>query len=156
MSILNSQTLLVRYSFLVTFLVKNAFLPYPMNIIRFQKVSGLKVSVDTDSMHQGGDNDSTYYLPKRVTHGNLFLEKGRMPGSINFLMEIDTMFSSFAFVPIDILITAINPQGGAMSAWVVRDASPISWAASDLDANSNEVIIDTLELNYRTLKSITL
>lgn len=155
MGIFTNETLLVRYRFWVTFL-----LPYPVDM-GFQKVSGLRATTKVDNIQQGGDNDAMYNSSSTVTYDNLVLESGRRRGNINSLMEMYNNFSStfnlsFTPPPVDILITAINPQGGAMSSWVIRKACPVSWSTSDLDANSNDVIIDTLELSYKTLKSITL
>lgn len=153
---LNLAPLSVRYSFLVVFLPTEVeHLLYPLDI-RFQKVSGLSSKTEVQSVHQGGDNDSIYSLPIKTTYDNLILEKGRTRSTMNFSIAINDMFFFYTFKPINILITAVNPKGIALSAWMVLDASPVRWSASDLDANSNEVIIDTLELTYRSLKSISI
>jgi phage tail-like protein len=155
---LSDQSLLVRYRFLVAFLVKDFNFIYPADI-RFQKVSGLNARTEVRKIHQGGDNNSVYHLPINTSYENLILEKGRTPNIINFSAGIINMFFSDLLgplKPVDVLITAINIKGIAMSAWLVRDAYPVRWSVSDLDANSNEVIIDTLELAYKNFKSVSI
>ena len=97
-----------------------------------------------------------YSLPLKTTYDNLILEKGRTRSTLNFSIAINDMFFFYTIKPINILITAVNPKGTALSAWMVLDANPVRWSVSDLDANSNEVIIDTLEFTYRDLKSINI
>lgn len=146
----------VRYSFLVAFLPTEVeHLLYPLDI-RFQKVSGLSAKTEVQTIHQGGDNNSMYSLPLKTTYDNLILEKGRTRSTLNFSIAINDMFFFYTIKPINILITAVNPKGTALSAWMVLDANPVRWSVSDLDANSNEVIIDTLEFTYRDLKSINI
>lgn len=152
--IFSEEALLVRYRFSVS------FLPSPESLlflpdIGFQKVSGLDSKTEIESRCQGGDNNSVYYLPIKTTYGNLILEKGRTT-NLSILMNINNIFNSIRVVPINILITALNIKGKTASAWLIENAFPVRWSVSDLDAKSNEVIVDTLEFTYNTLKSITI
>lgn len=157
-SSLSDATLLVKYRFVVVFLptIKGGkLLPYPADI-RFQKVSGLKSTVNTEVKTQGGDNDSIYHLPNNISYANLTLKNGRTVLSANFSVEISRLFSSLSFTPTDVLIMSINHRGIVLSAWLAQSAYPIEWSVSELDADSNGVIIDSLVLAYRNLSSIVI
>ena len=151
MQVKNTEQLLVSYRFSVAFLTG-----YPTDI-RFQKVSGLKTTIATERVQEGGDNLFVYHLPKTIESANLTLEKGRMIADSNnssFNIKVNEMFSSFMFSPVNVLISSLNERGQPLAAWSLEAAYPISWSVSDLDASSNSIIIDTLELAYGTLKNV--
>ena len=155
MTLANSSTseldqLLVSYRFSVVFLTE-----YPSDI-RFQKVSGLTTRVETETIQEGGENLFVYHLPSKTQSTNLTLQRGRMIFGNNaaFNLKINEMFSSFLFNPVDVLISSLDEHGKPLASWSLEAAYPISWSVSDLDANSNSVIIDTLELAYGMLKNV--
>lgn len=129
--------------------------------VAFQKVSGLGARVETESVHFGGDQGFVCNLPKKVVYSNLILSKGR----IGFNSAVDNqkmdvfslekriyqMFENFQFIPIDVIINSVNLFGVVISTWHLRNACPVSWSISDFDANSNSVLVDTLEFSYSEL-----
>ncbi|MCB0375005.1 MAG: phage tail protein, partial [Sinomicrobium sp.] len=40
------------------------------------------------------------------------------------------------------------------SGWMFRDTYPVKWAVSDLDANQDTIVIDSMELAYKQYISI--
>lgn len=144
MSILEEQ-LLLSYRFAVVFLNSYVF------DIRFQKVSGLTVSVKTEPLREGGENILTHHLPTYLEYEKLVLEKGRMAGgaSILFNAQLSAMFSSLIFRPADIMVASLNENDIPVSAWLLNSAYPVKWSVSDFDASANSVVIDKLELAYR-------
>ena len=140
--------LLVSYRFVVIFMTL-----FPVDI-RFQKVSGLSSKVDTELFYEGGDNVLARHLPNKVQYNNLSLEKGRASMTIDALMQINEMFTSFTFNPVTIIVSSLNEIGLPLSNWVLEAAYPVNWSVSDLDANANSILIDTLELAYGKLTNI--
>ena len=63
---------LLGMRFAVLFLA-GGVVPNPLDI-RFQRVSGLSMTVDTEPLREGGQNLYTQQLPTGVSHGNLVLE----------------------------------------------------------------------------------
>lgn len=142
-----SAPMVMSYRFAVFFMSAEPF------DIRFQKVSGLSSKVDTEVFYEGGGNSTPYHLPNKISYGNLSLEKGRTIGSLTPAL-LSTMFASFTFRPIDVTVCALSEEYVPLGAWVLRSAYPVDWSVSELDANSNNVLIDKLELAYAGLKAL--
>jgi len=53
------------------------------------------------------------------------------------------------FQPADILVTLMDEAGDAVAVWNVVQAYPVKWSMSDLSANGNNVVVETIELAYQ-------
>lgn len=124
--------------------------------VHFQKVSGLSTEVELQKVRSGGENLVEYSLPKKVTHDNLVLERGMVVlPSISLLnVYFAAAMSLFKFTPSNVLITLLSEQQIPLAAWLCINAYPVKWSVSDLDANSNGIMIDTMELAYTRLLAI--
>ena len=124
--------------------------PNPLDL-RFSKVSGLSMTVETEAVAEGGQNLYTQQLPKSVSHGNLVLERGMVVGSpLN--IEFNASLSSFKFVTSNVLVTLLSEDGLPMAAWLFMKAWPVKWSTSDLDATTPGLVIDTMELAYARMQ----
>lgn len=124
--------------------------------IRFKRVTGLKAAVNTTAIAEGGQNLYTQRVPTGIEYGNLVLERGMVVGS-PLGLEFGAAMSSFSFAPSNVLVTLFDLLGATgvpvpVSAWLFLKAYPVSWATSDLDATSKEVVVDTLELAYTRMQ----
>lgn len=136
-------------------------IPNPFDI-RFQRVSGLTATVQTSTVHEGGENRFSHRLPKRVDYGNLVLERGFMTGSPLAaglpLSPLDVEFNKamtlFQFSPSNVLVSVLGESGLPIAGWMFIRAYPVRWATADLTANEGEVLIDTLELSYQRMRPI--
>jgi len=150
------MTLVLSSRFAVTFFA-GGVVPNPLDI-RFQRVSGLSSSVETSTVNEGGQNLYMHRLPKRVSYGNLVLERGFVLGSpLN--VEFEAAMSFFRFTPSNVLVTLLGeaPEGAATAAvptaaWLFMKAFPQRWATADLSAAEDRVLIDTLELAYTSMQ----
>ncbi len=107
--------------FLVTFLV-GGVLPNPLDI-RFKKVSGLKATVSTTPVPEGGQNLYTQKLPVRIEYDNLVLERGMIVGSpLN--IEFNAAMSLFKFSPSNVLVALLSEDKVPVSAWMFLNAYP--------------------------------
>jgi phage tail-like protein len=120
--------------------------PNPLDL-RFAKVSGLSMEVETQPIVEGGQNLYTQQLPRRLSHGNLVLERGMVMGS-PLGAEFNATFSSFRFVTSNVLVTLLSEDALPLAAWLFMKAYPLKWSTSDLDAGQPGLVIDTLELAY--------
>lgn len=131
--------------FSVLFMVGGA-VPNPIDL-RFAKVSGLEMTVETETVVEGGQNLYTQQLPQRISHGNLTLERGMVVGSpLN--LEFNATFSAFKFAPCNVLVSLLAEDRAPLAAWLFMKAWPVRWATSDLDAGQPALVIDTMELAY--------
>jgi phage tail-like protein len=118
------------------------------NDVRFQTVSGLSVEFDMEEYKEGGENRFTHKLPVRTKYADMVLKRGMLTGS----EVIQWFFSAFRdreFKPSDVNVILMNEQGEPLKTWKVAHAIPKKWLVSDLNANDNAVLIETLELSYR-------
>jgi phage tail-like protein len=141
----------VGFYFMVVFFIAG-ILPNPLDI-RFQKVSGISAEIETTDIREGGENIFRHRLPNHVTYNNLVLERGMVIGS-PLKAEFHTAISSMKFTPSNVLVMLLNDQNIPLSAWLFQRAYPVKWTTSDLDANANAVVIDTMELAYTRFQSV--
>ncbi len=128
------------------FFFAGGVVPNPLDI-RFQKVSGLSGEVAIKSVKEGGQNLYTHRLPDRVDYKNLVLQRGRMMGSpLN--LEFEAALSAFKFAPSNVIVTLLSEDQIPLTAWTFIQAYPVKWTMSDLNAEENALVIDTLELAY--------
>jgi phage tail-like protein len=126
--------------------------PNPVDI-RFQRVSGLSANVELGSVNEGGQNLYTHRLPRRVTYGNLVLERGFVVTS-GLNVELNVTMSLFKFLPSNVMVTLLSEEGAPISGWMFIKAFPVRWQTADLNANEDRVLIDTLELAYAHMQAL--
>jgi phage tail-like protein len=129
-------------------------IPNPLDT-RFKKVSGIGSSVSTRPLQEGGQNLFSHHLPERVQYENLVLERGLAVGSL-LADEFDSTMSLFKFNPSDVLVSLLDESGLTLSSWLFLKAFPVKWTVSALDAEANQVVIETLELSFQRMQSIRL
>ncbi len=117
--------------------------------VRFQSVSGLNVEYTTETVVEGGENRFEHILPVRTQYPNLVLSRA---------MEVSSALSDWCkaaffdrqFAPTDITIHLLDPEGEPLQSWQIDWAWPKKWSHSDFNAEENNLVIETLELGYRT------
>ncbi|NEO48990.1 MAG: phage tail protein [Moorea sp. SIO4A3] len=141
----------VGFYFMVVFFISE-IRPNPLDI-RFQKVSGISAEIETTDIREGGENIFRHRLPNHVTYNNLVLERGMVTSS-PLKDEFNTAMNSMQFAPSNVLVMLLNENTDPVSSWLFERAYPVKWTLSDLDANANAVVIDTMELAYARFKSV--
>ena len=126
--------------------------PNPIDTL-FQKVSGLGSTVETTDVAEGGQNLYTQKLPEKISYENLTLERGVFVGS-PLVIEFNVAMSLFKFAPSNVLVTLLDNTTIPIASWLFMNAFPVKWSVSDLDATSNDVVIETLELSYQRMQVI--
>ncbi len=139
-------------------------LPWDMS---FQKVSGLGSKISTHKLNEGGENLFVHRLPDRVEYENLILERGLLKVStvhapfiksqiLSFSVSslFDDAMQEFKFNPCDVLVILHENGGIPLSSWRFRNAFPVQWKISDLDANHESLVIEHMELAYQNMSSV--
>ena len=134
------------------FFFAGGVIPNPLDIM-FQKVSGLTAKVKTSTIEEGGQNLYTQKVPERVDYENLILHRGLVVGS-PLVIEFNAAMSLFKFAPSNVLVTLFDETKIPLSAWLFLKAYPVDWKVSDLDAEANQVVIETMELAYQRMQAI--
>ncbi|MCG8333558.1 MAG: phage tail protein [Proteobacteria bacterium] len=146
-----SDTPPVGFHFVVVFYF-DGFTINPLDT-HFQKVSGISSEIKTIDLDEGGENLYTHRLPNKVSYGNLTLERGFVSGSpLN--IEFNVAMSTLKVRPGNVLVALLNDDGLPVSAWLFWKTYPVKWSISDLDANSNTVAIESMDLAYTRMQAL--
>jgi phage tail-like protein len=136
------------------FVFGNSGISHPLDF-RFQSVSGLSVRVELSGEESEGTNKSKRALPERVKYENLSLKRG-LPLFSTLRMEVHKSLDQFRFSPRNVLVSILDENALPMSSWMFSEAFPVKWSISELDADSNAVLIEELELKYKNFKPMML
>jgi len=126
-------------------------LPVP-NILdsAFQSISGLSRELDVSVHSEGGENIRNQYFAGKLRHGSLRLERGVIaltPLSVMFNAQL----TSGKLMYLHAVITLFDLGPIPICNWLILKALPVAWNTGALDANSNSVLINTLELRYQEM-----
>lgn len=120
---------------------------------RFQSVSGLSVSIQPETVAEGGENRFKHQLPTVPQYDKLVLKRGLMQGS--FITNwVKNAIEHFQFEPHNILITLLNDKHLPVAAWQVFNAYPTRASISEFNAEQNSLVIETLELTYQYFTTV--
>lgn len=118
------------------------------NDVRFQTVSGLSVEYDMEEYKEGGENRFTHKLPVRTKFADMVLKRGMLTDS-EVIKWFFNAFRDREFVPADVNVILMNEKSEPLRTWKVVHVIPKKWLVSDLNANENAVVVETLECSYR-------
>jgi phage tail-like protein len=119
--------------------------------IPFQEVSGIKSTIETEDVKEGGENRFVHKLPKPVKFSNLVLKSAVQKQDsplVKWCVKILESDFSQPFVTKDINIMLLNKEGTAIMHWHFSNAYPVSWEIDTLNSTKNDVAIETIELCY--------
>ncbi len=118
----------------------------------FQEVSGLSSESDLVEYREGGENRFVHKLPRSAKYSNLVLKRGIIsdPTIIRWINQIFSDFSE-PIKPTDITITLLNEENDPVMRWKLSNAWPVKIEVAELKAQSNEIVIESIELAYRTI-----
>lgn len=121
--------------------------------IRFQSVSGLDSTLDTETFKEGGENRFEHVVPVRRKYGPLILKRGLLsPGESALTAWLKQALDEECVEPVETMnIFLLNEESQVLMGWVVNNVWPRSWKIGELNAERGEVLIETLELNYNRL-----
>jgi phage tail-like protein len=123
-------------------------LPYDL---RFQEVSGLTATMETEPYKEGGENRFTHQLPVRTSYSELVLKRGKFLGS-GILSWCTNTIENFEIKPTNILISLLTDDHLPLYNWYVINAVPKRLEVSGFSAEKSEVVIETLALSYQYFK----
>jgi phage tail-like protein len=114
---------------------------------QFQSVSGLNVELETEQVAEGGENRFKHKLPVSTRFPNLVLKRGVLVDS-SLIKWCREAVEDFDITPTDITISLLNEEHEPLMTWNVVHAYPLKWAISDFNAETSNIVIETIELAY--------
>lgn len=139
--------------------------------VKFQSVTGLDGTIDTEPVKEGGENRFEHVIPTRRKFGPLVLKRGLLGpktsaisawmkkifeedpftgASLNNTNEPNVERVVFNVFP-SVNIHLLGEDNQVLMKWTINNVWPRSWKIGELNAERGEVLIETLELNYNRL-----
>lgn len=122
------------------------------NIVSFAKVSGLNMGVETQIVSEGGYNDLLHImeasakLPRSLRlEGGMYKSKNAILNRLRPGMRLEQ----------GIVITVLGIDGEKEEVYTADGAFVTKWELSELNAENGQVLINTFEVAYTSLKRIS-
>lgn len=121
--------------------------------VRFQSVTGLDSTLETETIKEGGENRFEHVIPVRRKYGPLTLKRGLMkPGDSKLTDWLKQSFDGEKITPLGtVTIKLLAEDHQPLMVWTINNVWPRSWKLGELNAERGEVLIETLELNFNRL-----
>jgi phage tail-like protein len=118
----------------------------------FLRVKGLSREVRVESYREGGVNDYEHKLASNVAYPNLVLERGL---ALDDLWKWAQAAADGRLQRRNLWIRLQDEANDKAWAWEVAQAIPVKWSASDLEATSPQVVMESLELAHHGMRKAT-
>ena len=114
----------------------------------FREVGGIAVEVETMDYAEGGNNEFVHRLPVRLKYQNIVLKRG-----ITHQRALLDWFNSTRAQGVEakrgaVTVTLMGPGGEEVQTWSFREAYPVKWVGPTLNAASNQIASETLEIAH--------
>jgi len=119
----------------------------------FKEVSGLTVDTSPEEIEEGGLLSFKHRLPTTYKYSNLVLKRGLITDS-KLRKWVEKGVNEFTFTPLTVtihLLGAPESDGGEpqiLMTWTVHNTWPVKWDVARFDSESNEVVVESIELAF--------
>jgi phage tail-like protein len=114
----------------------------------FQEVSGLGISIDVETLKEGGVNKTTHQLIKGASYSNVTLKRGLcdigMYKWINDVLEGNVTRYS-------VVITLLDDEQKPVMKYKLAQAIPVKWDGPTLSVSSDAIATETLVFAHEGL-----
>ncbi len=121
----------------------------------FKEVSGIAMERLTEEVLEGGVNSFRHRLPSTAKFSNLVLKRGLVPKDSPIAKWcIATLEGGLnnAIMTKNIVLCLLNENGAPLKTWHFANAWPVKWEAENFNLMSDELIVETIEFSYGTVK----
>lgn len=115
----------------------------------FHEVSGFDSTIDVIEHREGGDNTTPRKLPAQTKHGNIVLKWGMTDDEELYQWHRDVVTGTVLRRNGSIVL--LDRRGQEVARWNFFNAWPAKYTAPDLNAEGNDVAIETMELAHEGL-----
>ncbi|MEL6381869.1 MAG: phage tail protein [Cyanobacteria bacterium J06626_18] len=116
----------------------------------FSECAGLGVTLQVQSITEGGINDQQRLFLDAPKFANVTLKRG-ITNSLDFWTWLQKILKNETQQRRNVSILLFNQAGETMQCWTLIGAIPIGWKADSLQARSESVVLEELTLAYEGL-----
>lgn len=149
MALAHPYNLPVGYNFLVEF-----DLPGAGDLdIRFREIGGLTMELEQETVTEGGENRFAHKVPVRGSYPDLVLKRGLIADSVvtDWIREA---VQGFVIRPVSLSVTLLDHQLEPLRTFAFANAWPKKWTVSDFNAQTSDIVVETLELAYAYFREV--
>ncbi|HYG80284.1 MAG TPA: phage tail protein [Pyrinomonadaceae bacterium] len=118
----------------------------------FSEVTGLEVRTEVDEYREGGVNDYVHKIAKETRYPNLTLKRGIT--DVTDLWEWHQQIVGGDIQRKTISVVLLDSLGEEKWRWVFRDAYPVKWNGTDLNATGNTVAVESVEFAHHGMTKL--
>jgi phage tail-like protein len=119
-------------------------------VAEFKECSGIRMERETEPVKEGGQNEYTHMLPGRNKYFPIVLKYGVTDSTALWEWYRQGLYDG-KVVRKDISILLRNVEGDIVRRWDVIKAYPTKWDGPQLNTESNQVAIESIELTHHGL-----
>lgn len=120
----------------------------------FQSVSGLKATLETEAIAEGGINRYKHQLPLRTSYQDLVLKRG-MVSNLSVLTKWCALaLEDYVFAPVDLTVLLMNENSMVSKGWYISHAIPVSYEIGEFNAEESKLVIESITLKYNYFTEI--
>ncbi|MBQ0930060.1 phage tail protein [Ideonella sp. 4Y16] len=123
----------------------------PADEVRFTEVGGLAVELSTEEVPEGGENRFVQKYPGRSKYPELTLKRGLLLRSAIWNWARRAI-EDLDVEPMDVQVQLLGPEHQALMTWHLVQAYPTRWSVADLNASSNTVAVESMQLYYQRFR----
>lgn len=116
----------------------------------FSEASGLDAAVDVTEYREGGENTTVRKLPGLTRYSNIVLRRGLTDDSELYDWHRDVVEGTVERRNLSIVV--LDRRGEEKLRWNCFNAWPVRWDPPDLNATSNEVAFEAIEIAHEGLE----
>lgn len=118
--------------------------------VDFQEVTGLGSSLEMETLEEGGNTFFTYNLPKKTKNDKIVLKRAITdPAEANDLLSwAEKAIYNFDFKPVEVKVILLNSNKDPIRGWSFSYVIPTKIEYSGVNAITQALVIETLELSY--------
>ncbi len=118
------------------------------NDFRFREVSGLAMELEEETYNEGGENRFVHKFPVRARYSDLVLKRGLLTDSV-VRQWCEDAIQNLVIQPTTVWVTLLNEAHDPLQTYTFVNAWPKKWNLSDFNAESSQLVVESLELAYQ-------
>jgi phage tail-like protein len=126
------------------FIVQVSVLP-PMG---FTEITLPPLEMQTEEVMEGGLNNYSHKLPKRMVPGVLSMKKGVVQGDLLIQWYYLTLRGLHSFAKRDITVIAVNPSMIPVTLWHFSNAYPVKYVGPSFNAATSAALVEQVDFAH--------